>query len=133
METATTVAMNGRETQIGTFPKRSLQMNFTPTKTSTTESLMLKYTKRCIRPASIKYKARKPRMAKALEVHTTKVSVVIAKIAGIESTAKTTSVDSTAIRTASSGVAMSLPPSWTRSLFEHQRTPVNLSKETLNL
>jgi len=68
METTTTVAMNGRETQIGTFPKRSLQMNFAPTKTSTTESPRLRYTKRCIKPASMKYKARSPRMAKALEV-----------------------------------------------------------------
>lgn len=98
METATTIATNGRETQIGTFPKRSLLMNFTPTKTSTTESPRLRYTKRCIKSASMKYKARRPRMVKALEVQTTKVLVVIAKIAGMESTAKTTSVVSTAIR-----------------------------------
>src|SRR5215208_3285268 len=108
METTTTVAMNGRETQIGTLPKRSLQMNFTPTKTSTTERPRLRYTKRFIKPASMKYRARRPRMAKASEVQTTKVLVVIAKIAGIESTAKTTSVVSTAIRTARSGVAISL-------------------------
>src|SRR4028119_675771 len=105
METATTVAMNGRETQIGTFPNRSLQMNFTPTKTSTTESPTLRYTKRCIKPASMKYNARRPRMAKAFEVQTTKVLVVIANIAGMESTAKTTSVVSTAIRTARRGGA----------------------------
>src|SRR5215210_1791938 len=100
METVTTVAMNGSETQIGTLPNRSETMNFAPTKTSTTESPRLRYTKRCIKPASMKYKARRPRMAKALEVQTTNVSVVIAKIAGMESTANTTSVVSTAINTA---------------------------------
>jgi hypothetical protein len=32
METATTVAIHGRETQIGTLPIKSEIMNFTPTK-----------------------------------------------------------------------------------------------------
>jgi len=43
--------------------------------------------KRLAMPASIKYIARSPRIAKMLEVKTMNGSVVMAKIAGIESTA----------------------------------------------
>jgi hypothetical protein len=68
METVTSTAMNGKEIQIGTFPKRSLQINFASTKTSSTENPRLRCTKRCIKLASIKYRARRPRMAKALDV-----------------------------------------------------------------
>lgn len=65
-------------------------------------------------PASRKYSARKPRMAKALDVKTRNGSVVTAKMAGMESTAKSTSVVSTTTRAASSGVASHRPPSRTK-------------------
>jgi hypothetical protein len=48
-------------------------------------------------------------MAKAFEVNTRKGSSVTAKMAGIESTANTTSVVSTTRSTASRGVASSRP------------------------
>jgi hypothetical protein len=48
-------------------------------------------------------------MANTLEVSTMNGSVVIAKIAGIESTAKITSVMPTSAITSSSGVAMRTP------------------------
>ena len=53
--------------------------------------------------------ARKPKMAKALAVNTKKGSWVTAKIAGIESTAKIRSVNSTSSNTNSSGVASQTP------------------------
>jgi hypothetical protein len=46
-------------------------------------------------PVRRKKRARSPRMAKTLEVYTMNGSKVIAKMAGIESTAKITSVVST--------------------------------------
>jgi hypothetical protein len=64
-------------------------------------------------PASRKYRARRPRIANAFDVNTKKVSEVTAKIAGIESTAKITSVVSTTTSTASNGVARRLPASRT--------------------
>ena len=54
--------------------------------------------------------ARRPSSANALAVKTRNGSSVTAKIAGMESTAKTTSVTSTRTRTASSGVASRTPP-----------------------
>ena len=53
--------------------------------------------------------ARSPRIAKALDVNTRNGSWVTAKMAGIESTAKTMSVTSTRTRTASNGVASRRP------------------------
>ncbi len=54
-------------------------------------------------------------MAKALAVKTRNGSSVTAKMAGIESTANTTSVTSTSTSTASSGVASRAPPRRTRN------------------
>ncbi len=48
--------------------------------------------------------ARRPRIAKTFEVSTMKESVVIAKIAGIESTAKTMSMTPISTTTTNSGV-----------------------------
>ena len=53
--------------------------------------------------------ARRPRIANALAVNTRNVSWVTAKMAGIESTANTMSVNSTSTSTSSSGVATSAP------------------------
>jgi len=50
-----------------------------------------------------------PSSANTLDVYTTKGSVVTARIAGIESTAKMTSVVSTTTRASSSGVASRRP------------------------
>ena len=54
--------------------------------------------------ANKKYKARSPNIAKILEVNTIKGSSVIAKIAGMLSTAKISSLTSTKINTRKSGV-----------------------------
>ena len=56
-------------------------------------------------PANAKYKERKPKMANTFEVNTMNVSFVIAKIAGIESTAKIKSVNSINNNTINKGVA----------------------------
>src|SRR3989338_475804 len=60
-------------------------------------------------PASTKYRDRRPRMAKMLEVNTMNGSVVMASTAGTESTANTTSVDSITASTSRSGVAIHPP------------------------
>ena len=62
-------------------------------------------------PARQKYSARSPRMAKAFEANTMNGSRLTARIAGIESTANTTSVVSIRISTANSGVASARPVS----------------------
>ena len=54
--------------------------------------------------ASRKYSARSPSTANTFEVSTMKGSVVMAKIAGIESTAKITSVTPIITSTTNSGV-----------------------------
>jgi hypothetical protein len=58
-----------------------------------------------ITPWSRKNSERSPRIAKMFEVKTMNGSVVMAKIAGIESTANTRSVHSIRTRTIRSGVA----------------------------
>ena len=73
-------------------------------------------------PASRKYSARMPSSANTFEVKTTNVSVVTARIAGIESTAKITSVVSIMIRASSSGVASTRPPSRTRNRWPCSRS-----------
>jgi hypothetical protein len=45
IETSTTVAMKGKETQIGTLPTMSEMRNFAPTKTRTIERLIWRSTK----------------------------------------------------------------------------------------
>ncbi|MNV90861.1 hypothetical protein D3C71_1852850 [compost metagenome] len=60
-------------------------------------------------PASRKNIARRPSTAKTLEVSTMNGSVVIAKIAGMLSTAKITSVTAIRISTTNSGVNQRLP------------------------
>ena len=56
-------------------------------------------------------------MAKALDENTMNVSRLTARIAGTESTAKTTSVASMSTRTANSGVASFLPFSFVNSFW----------------
>src|SRR5262249_33460909 len=59
--------------------------------------------------ATTKNRERNPRMAKMFEVKTMNGSLVIAKIAGMESSAKTTSADSTSTSDSSRGVASRFP------------------------
>ena len=68
---------------------------FPPTSNNTPASAIFRYRNFSIMPASAKYKLRKPRIANTLLVNTRNGSPVIAKIAGIESTAKIRSVNST--------------------------------------
>ena len=60
-------------------------------------------------PARAKYSDRRPRIANTFDVYTIKELVVMAKMAGIESTAKTRSVVSTTMRTMNSSVAYRFP------------------------
>ena len=60
-------------------------------------------------PARAKYSDRRPRMAKTLLVNTRNGSAVMAKMAGIESTAKIRSVVSTMTRAKANGVSISVP------------------------
>ncbi|MNI96772.1 hypothetical protein D3C73_1552950 [compost metagenome] len=66
-------------------------------------------------PASRKYSARRPMMAKMLEVNTINGSVVTAKMAGMLSTANTTSVASITSSTTNMGVAYRSPPMRTKN------------------
>jgi len=68
-------------------------------------------------PANEKNKDRNPRMAKAFDVKTIKVSVVIASMAGTESTANMISVVSTRIRTKNRGVANHFPCCFKKNLL----------------
>ncbi|KAG0914151.1 hypothetical protein G6F31_021422 [Rhizopus arrhizus] len=71
--------------------------------------------KRSAMPASRKNIARRPSTANTLEVSTMNGSVVIAKIAGMLSTAKITSVTAIRISTANSGVNQRTPSRFTLS------------------
>jgi len=62
-----------------------------------------------IAPASMKYIARRPRIAKMFDVKTMSGSLVSAKIAGTESTAKTMSLSSRKSSATSRGVAHRRP------------------------
>ena len=71
--------------------------------------LSLMYLNIIIKPAIAKYSERRPRMANAFDVKTMNGSCVTAKIAGIESTANTTSAKSTSSSVTNSGVAARAP------------------------
>ena len=60
-------------------------------------------------PASMKYIARRPRIAKTFDVSTMNGSIVIAKMAGMESTANTMSTMPISRITTNSGVAIRTP------------------------
>jgi hypothetical protein len=81
-------------------------------------------------PARRKYRARNPRMANAFEVKTRNGSSVTAKIAGIESTANTTSVLSMATRTASIGVATHLPPWRTKNRWPWYASTIGIRRRS---
>ena len=68
-----------------------------------------------INPVIAKYRLRKPRMAKAFEVKTINGSCVMESTAGMESKAKTISVDSNIVRTIKSGVIKNLPLCFTKN------------------
>ena len=85
--------------------KTSISIILTPTNISTTARPYFNKENRSAMSASRKYIARRPRIAKTLDVSTMNGSVVIAKMAGIESTAKIRSVISTSTSTRNSGVA----------------------------
>jgi len=106
--------MAASDAQTGTS-YRSATSIFTPTSASTAASPTFRCTNRSITPASRKNMARIPSTANAFDVNTRNGSVVTAKIAGIESTAKATSTKATARSTTSIGVASSRPRSRTRS------------------
>ena len=74
---------------------------FVPTNIKTKAKPNFNKWKRFVISANKKYKARKPIIAKIFEVNTMNGSVVTAKIAGIESTANTTSEISIKINTSS--------------------------------
>ena len=78
----------------------------------------------------MKYSGRKPKTAKALALQTTKGLVVIAKIAGMESTAKTKSVVPTTTTTANSGVARSLPALRTKNFSPSKPGVTETSRRT---
>ena len=87
-------------------PNKSLSHTiFNPTKISTTASPYFNMWNLSIAPASIKYRARKPRIAKVFDVKTINGSFVSAKMAGTESTAKMTSVASKKSSATNKGVA----------------------------
>jgi hypothetical protein len=103
-DAASRQAITRRDVHTGTW-NTSPRSILAPTKTRTAANPSFRYTKRVIIPARRKYRARTPRMAKAFDVNTRNGSSVTAKIAGMESTANTTSVVSPATSTASIGVA----------------------------
>jgi len=76
----------------------------------------------------MKYRARRPKIAKAFDVKTRNGSSVTAKIAGIESTAKMMSVVSTSTRTARSGVANHRPASRTVSRWPWYSSAVGTTR-----
>jgi hypothetical protein len=79
-----------RDQLIGNLPPKASfnQDIFNPTKTKTRPNPYLRYLNLFTIPASIKYIARRPRIANIFDVKTISGSFVIAKIAGTESTAK---------------------------------------------
>ena len=70
-------------------------------------------------PASIKYRLRRPSIAKMFDVITMNGSVVIARTAGIESIANTRSVTSTMTRATASGWHRGLHPSTEPEIYFH--------------
>eukprot|EP00964_Phaeocystis_antarctica_P057443 scaffold33997_cov65-Phaeocystis_antarctica.AAC.5 len=80
-----------------------------PTKPRTSATDLPRYSNWSTIWATIVYRARRPRMAKALDVKAMKGSFVTPKTAGIESTAKTTSEISTHTSATSSGVTTDVP------------------------
>ena len=74
--------------------KKSERSIFTPTKNKTRATPYFKYANISTTPAKAKYKALNPRIAKIFDVIIINSSLVIAMIAGIESTANKISVDS---------------------------------------
>ena len=82
---------------------------FNPTNPRIAASDTLRYRNFAIALDSAKYSERSPRIAKTLLVKTMNGSVVIAKIAGMESTAKMRSVVSTSTRETASGVSIQRP------------------------
>ena len=84
---------------------QSFRIILTPTKRRIMINEYFTYWNFSIIPERKKYRFRNPRMAKILEVKTIKGSLVIEKIAGIESTAKRMSVNSITINVAKRAVA----------------------------
>src|ERR1035437_1823941 len=78
---------------------------FKPTKVRTNARPTLRKRKYPIIPAMAKYSDRKPNIAKMLEVYTMNVLLLIARTAGILSTANMRSEDSNIRRTRNKGVA----------------------------
>ena len=87
-------------------PKNSI-LSFTPVNTNIIATPYFTYLNFSCSAQSTKYRLLRPRIAKILEVYTIKGSVVMEKIAGIESIANITSEDSISISMANSGVAYS--------------------------
>lgn len=76
-----------------------------PTNERTNASPTFRKRKYPIIPAMAKYKERKPKIAKIFEVYTINMSLLIASMAGMLSTANIRSEDSIIIRTRNNGVA----------------------------
>jgi hypothetical protein len=79
-----------------------------PTKESTIANPTLRNLNNPIIPETAKYRERNPNIANMFDVYTINVSLLIARIAGMLSTAKIRSVDSTTSNTRNKGVATSL-------------------------
>lgn len=84
---------------------KNVKQSFNPVNTKIAATPYFTYWNFSCNSPSKKYKFRSPKIAKMLEVYTMKVSVVIEKIAGIESIAKRISVNSIISKIANKGVA----------------------------
>ncbi len=98
------VAITVNEIAVG-MCQISISNIFTPIKVKITARPYCSKLNFSATPDNRKYIARRPKIANKFDVKTMKGSVVTAKIAGILSTAKITSLSSTIINTSSSGVA----------------------------
>ena len=87
----------------------SVSIIFNPTNTKMNIKEKCTYLKDSNRLTTRKYMDLKPRMAKILDENTTKGDLVTDKTAGILSTAKRISVNSTMIKARNIGVAMIIP------------------------
>ena len=104
MDVAIITATTDKDKAVGIL-NRSISIILIPINTNTKAKPYFSKLKRSAISANRKYIERKPKIAKIFEVKTINGSVVIAKIAGIESTAKIRSENSTSTSTKNSGVA----------------------------
>jgi hypothetical protein len=102
-----------RDQEIGNLPPNASlsQAILRPTNININPRPYFKYVNMGISPPIIKYMDLRPKMANILDEKTINGSLVIAKIAGTESTAKIISVNSTTMRAKNNGVTSHFPES----------------------